>query len=155
MLQQVFSPWGGSQEPGPRTALPALQLSLPADLRSPKCARDALEKECARWGAHASLTEAATLVASELVTNSVLHARTPLLLMAAYEGEQLVVAVSDGDPRLPQPRLLDPMREDGRGLRILESWAVTWGVQLTILGKVVWVMLVSHPTGGGGLSDGG
>jgi anti-sigma regulatory factor (Ser/Thr protein kinase) len=100
------------------------------------------------WG----LTDAvgaATLVVSELVTNSVLHAFTVLdVAVSATEG-RVRVAVhdhADGAPRAPEePRL--ETHAGGRGLHLVRAVTRGWGVlSAKYGGKTVWAVLEQAPT---------
>ncbi len=70
------------------------------------------------------------LLASELVTNAVRHAATPFDLTVSADRAEVMVAVVDRDRRNP-PRLCDPAPDDtsGRGLRIVEELASSWGTE--------------------------
>ena len=100
------------------------------------------------------LIDRAMLVASELVTNAVLHTKGPLRLRLALRGERLHLAVADQSRRLL--RLAadpgDPDAEGGRGLVVVEQLAVAWGVRHPPEGgKVVWCVLErARATGGPG-----
>jgi two-component sensor histidine kinase len=86
--------------------------------------------------------ERAVLVANELVTNAVVHARTDLRLGVELRGDWLHIAVRDGSPRLLRTVSFDPEAEDGRGLRLVELLARAWGVHPhPDGGKVVWCTL--------------
>ena len=92
-----------------------------------------------------TLVARAVLVAGELVTNAVVHARTELRLRVELRGDLLHLAVRDGSPRLlrlvtdPVP---DPQAEGGRGLWLVEQLARAWGVNRhPDGGKVVWCTL--------------
>ena len=90
------------------------------------------------------LVDRAVLVASELVTNAVVHTRGPLRLRLALRGERLHLAVADHSPRLL--RLAadpdNPEAEGGRGLTVVEQLAVAWGVHHPPEGgKVIWCVL--------------
>jgi anti-sigma regulatory factor (Ser/Thr protein kinase) len=90
-----------------------------------------------------TLVDRAVLLASELVTNAMVHARTELRLRVELRGELLHLAVHDGSPRLL--RLVtspDPEAEGGRGLWLVEQLARAWGVNRhPDGGKVVWCTL--------------
>ena len=90
------------------------------------------------------LVDRAVLVASELVTNAVVHTQGPLRLRLEWRQEQLSVAVADHFPRLL--RLVadpgDPHTEGGRGLLIVDQLASSWGVQHPSEGgKIIWCVL--------------
>jgi anti-anti-sigma factor len=90
----------------------------------------------------------AELLADELVTNAVVHARTPLRLRLELRGDRLHIAVHDASPRLLRLVPHDPEGETGRGLRLVETLASAWGVhRRPDDGKVVWctLRLWQHP----------
>jgi anti-anti-sigma regulatory factor/anti-sigma regulatory factor (Ser/Thr protein kinase) len=85
----------------------------------------------------------AVLLASELVTNAIVHARTELVLRVELRGDLLHLAVRDGSPRLLRlVTVPDPEAEGGRGLLVVEQLARAWGVNRhPDGGKVVWCTL--------------
>jgi anti-sigma regulatory factor (Ser/Thr protein kinase) len=119
-----------------------VQLELPPARESPAVARQAVAEACRRWDLPAEAVETALLATSELVTNAVMHAGTPLVLAVEYDDPHLTIAVGDGDDSLPEKRPASDEREDGRGVAIVDLLGATWGVQRTILGKTVWVSIV-------------
>ena len=107
--------------------------------------RDTLQS----WGlapSDSELSDQAQLLADELITNAAVHAQTDLRLRLELGGELLHVAVRDLDRRLPRPLPDDPQGEGGRGLRLVEQIATTWGAQPHPGGgKVVWCTLRTQP----------
>jgi anti-sigma regulatory factor (Ser/Thr protein kinase) len=91
-----------------------------------------------RWGFD---PEPAALVASELATNAVLHARSNFDVALRAEGDRLVVEVFDDNPRPPVPASPTPEALSGRGLMLVDAVALTWGIEETTDGKVVWAEL--------------
>jgi anti-sigma regulatory factor (Ser/Thr protein kinase) len=93
----------------------------------------------------------ASLVASELVTNAVVHARTPSVMALRLANDTLHVSVRDNDPRpmfRPVPGLSGAHDGDhGRGLLILDAMADEWGTHPTADGKVVWATISVNATG--------
>ncbi|HEV3497314.1 MAG TPA: STAS domain-containing protein [Actinomycetes bacterium] len=83
----------------------------------------------------------AELLADELVTNAVVHARTPLRVRLELRGDLLHIGVHDASPRLLRLVPHDPGAESGRGLRLAEVLATAWGVHPARGGKVVWCTL--------------
>lgn len=86
------------------------------------------------------LSGSAVLAVSELVTNAVLHAGTPFLFCAEYDGRQLTLAVIDGASSAPSPGprpSLAVTDTGGRGMAIVGRLG-PWGVFRTPLGKTVW-----------------
>lgn len=93
------------------------------------------------------LLDNAELVASELVTNGVLHANTPLTLGVVLGEDCVLIAVtdnSDGRASEHQPSL---SAEGGRGIALVASIARQWGVQRQGSGKIIWCLIESEPLG--------
>ena len=103
-----------------------------------------MREVCARWGLD-TLAEPATLLASELVTNAMLHVRTALELRVELRGRRLHVAVRDRDER--PPRMLAARNDaGGLGLVVVDRLAKAWGVrQNPSGGKVIWCTLELPP----------
>lgn len=83
------------------------------------------------------------LLVSELVSNVVLHARTPCDLSISRVGSRLRVEVRDGSSRLPrtvgQP---DPFALSGRGMLLVDALSDSHGAEpLEGGGKLVWFEL--------------
>lgn len=87
----------------------------------------------------------AELLVSELVTNAILHARSPLNVSVETRGELVRVAVADDSPRSPQRRRHSLDSGTGRGLLLVERMAERWGVDVGSAGKVVWFELSREP----------
>lgn len=84
--------------------------------------------------------DVAALLVSELVTNAVLHARTPLRLRIR-PGEPLRVEVRDSLAVPPIRAVPGTEAGTGRGLQILEALATRWGVEIDETHKTVWFEL--------------
>ncbi|MFC3382092.1 ATP-binding protein [Couchioplanes azureus] len=123
-----------------------VQLILPPEPGSPARARDLVTQACLDWRL-APLRHRAVTVVSELVSNGIEHAATPLRLTVSRRGPGLYLAVHDDDPRLP--RLLSPSRHEpgtpvlarGHGLRVVHVAASAWGARNDRGGKVVWATI--------------
>lgn len=87
------------------------------------------------------LLETSALLVSELVTNALLHAGTPIDLAAWVDDEGLTVEVSDGSQHLPTRRRYAPTAGTGRGMVMLERMVDDWGVTRHDRGKTVWFHL--------------
>ena len=85
--------------------------------------------------------EAAVLIASELVTNAVLHARTSISLKLLYEGGKLRIEVYDENTRVPVQSACPPDATSGRGLALVSALAGAWGIDHSGDGKTVWAEL--------------
>ena len=88
------------------------------------------------------------LVASELVSNAVVHAgnRTDEELDVTWDvqPDYVLVKVLDASPDLPLRRSTNDTDTRGRGLSIVAALALDWGVRRTTAGKQVWARV---PTG--------
>ncbi|MDP9793642.1 anti-anti-sigma regulatory factor [Catenuloplanes nepalensis] len=104
-------------------------------------ARDLAEQACNRWNLP-TLGVPAALIAGELVTNAIVHARTMADLRVSLGRRFLLVVVRDGSLATPH---LDSGPADapatGRGLRLVEAIARRWGFLPAPGGKVVWAGL--------------
>lgn len=113
-------------------------------------AADVLKK----WGISGhDVAESVILLVSELVTNAVIHAHSPVELvithlcrvpvgagsMASPDLDGVVrVEVRDRSALLPQLRHVRPTATHGRGLALVESLSDRWGVDTAGYGKHVW-----------------
>jgi anti-sigma regulatory factor (Ser/Thr protein kinase) len=126
-----------------------VSLRLAPGAAAPRVARTAVRKFLGRV-ADPVLLERAMLLTSELVTNAVIHAATPLILDLAVVDGVLHVQVEDGDSRTPV-LLTDSGSHGGYGLHIVERLADSWGTAPRDNGKAVWFELslrASVATGG-------
>ena len=88
------------------------------------------------------LVDAAQLVASELATNAMLHARTPFRVTVRSAGMATVrVEVTDDNPRLPIRPPEEEGATSGRGLQVVALVSSAWGTETDGLGKTVWADL--------------
>jgi anti-anti-sigma factor len=122
------------------------ELVLAPIRTSPAVARAFVREVCRYWQLALpdnTLVDRAVLVAGELVTNAVVHARTELRLRVELRGDLLHLAVRDGNPWQLRPATIpDPEAEGGRGLWLVDQLARAWGVnRYPDGGKVVWCTL--------------
>ncbi|WNZ07591.1 SpoIIE family protein phosphatase [Streptomyces sp. 11x1] len=103
-------------------------------------ARAAVREQLSVWGLDA-LTDTTALLAGELVTNAVRHARGRRIELRLVRGDTLLCEVYDDDPTLPTLLSAAPTDEFGRGLRVLTALAREWGTSRTGAGKTVWFEL--------------
>lgn len=84
--------------------------------------------------------DTAVLLVSEVVTNAVLHARSEVVLSVEDLGDVVRVEVSDSSPMPPRLHNFAVESATGRGLRMLDQLARSWGVDTpaTGSGKVIW-----------------
>lgn len=121
------------------------RLALPASGTAPRQARRFVHDRLTAWGL-AALVDDANLVVTELVTNAVLHTGTaPSVGLRQVGPDQVRVEVLDGSPAPPRSRAFGGTSTTGRGLRLVASLAVSWGIEAQDAGKRVWVVLrVGH-----------
>jgi PAS domain S-box-containing protein len=88
------------------------------------------------------LVDSAVLATSELVTNALVHAGTPIEVGVQILPEGVRVEIADGSRHLPERRAYGTAAGTGRGLLTVESLVDGWGVrQEGLPGKVVWFEL--------------
>lgn len=94
--------------------------------------------------------DTARLLLSEVVTNAVLHARTPISVDVRPYGDGAMFEVRDEHPAGPLPKHFEPDSPTGRGLILVDALADEWGVTRTDDGKVVWFLIApaSEPSAG-------
>lgn len=103
---------------------------------------------CRWWGVGTEVSERVMVVVTELVTNSVKHARTPLELRLRCTERFIHVAVHDHDKRTSRLRPPEfPDEEGGRGLVIVGGLSQSWGCRPTPDGKVTWATVRRRPIG--------
>ncbi|MGW3127650.1 ATP-binding protein [Streptomyces sp. NPDC001123] len=96
-------------------------------------------QQLSRWGLLAAADEAGLLV-SELATNVLKHVGegASATLILERRGERLRVEVHDKSRTIPVLKSAKCADECGRGLHLLATFAVDWGIVLTAVGKAVW-----------------
>lgn len=112
-------------------------LHLPAEMSSPRRARQFVDQVLHRWCRDGAIDRLA-LIASELVTNAVRHARTEITVeLSADEG---IVRLEVFDRSAGRPVFQDtgPEVPGGLGLPIVEALASSWGTRVREDGKGVW-----------------
>lgn len=114
------------------------EAQFPGDPSAPRQARSFLRVELDRMDVGEATIETTLLLASELVTNAVLHARTDLRVRYLVEPACLRVEVLDGNSRMPAAVAAPLDATSGRGLALVQSLANTWGIDTTDEGKAVW-----------------
>jgi len=115
-------------------------LRLAPHPTAPRASREFVAHTLLDWGL-APLIPAASLVVSELVTNSTIHAGTDIDLSVAWNLGALRMTVRDNSPDLPRQRYAR-LDVNGRGLSLVGALSRAFGVLPTADGgKVVWVVL--------------
>ncbi|MDQ1047284.1 ATP-binding protein [Streptomyces sp. V4I2] len=122
-------------------------LSIPNDPRAVTVCRRTLRLILTLHGL-ITLVDTAELLATELVSNAVLHTKGPAALRVRYSSGTLRLGAWDADPEPPEPpRPLDHLTyaEGGRGLGLVRACADVWGWQPQSRngnrGKYVWCEL--------------
>ena len=85
------------------------------------------------------------LLVSELATNVVLHAKTPMRISVSTGALGVRVEVADESVALPVVRDSPRGAESGRGLVLVDRVARAWGFEPERAGKVVWFELDDVP----------
>ena len=115
-------------------------LDLPATTASARDARRFLTTLLVEWEC-GGLVEAGTLLLSELVTNAVLHACSPVTLDISLRAGSVMVEVGEGgggDVHRVEAQLTS---ESGRGLAIVDAEASRWGMLVRAGRRVMWFEL--------------
>ena len=114
-----------------------LSVDLPPEpssaTRARALAREGLEESCS-----SDTLDTVALLETELVTNAILHARTPLLLTVETLPDAVRIRVADESNEQPALRHYESDAVTGRGLALVEQLASSWGVEATPSGKAVW-----------------
>jgi len=110
---------------------------LRADARSAGRARAFVRDALRRWGCD-HLVELTVLMANEVVTNAILHARTEVALRVRLAPGFVRIEVIDGSHAEPVRRATPEDATGGRGVALLDSMAARWGVDHLPEGKRVW-----------------
>lgn len=116
-------------------------IQLPVDRQAAGRARRFVVETLRGWGAGKAVVDDCELLASELVTNAVLHARSSSKLRIERRGDHVWVAVHDASPLAPRVRDYGPSAVTGRGLLLVERLARRWGTETDAHGKYVWFEL--------------
>ena len=119
---------------------PLWSTTLPPQAASVPAARHFTVDALLALGAESAAGPAELLV-SELATNAVIHAHTPMRLSVWLHDDRLRVEVRDDDPTPPRELHPDPLAPGGRGVLLVHTLAAAWGVNRNERGKTVWFEL--------------
>jgi anti-sigma regulatory factor (Ser/Thr protein kinase) len=92
----------------------------------------------------APYADTAILLASELITNAVLHSLsghadgTITVTAFALPGGVRVEVADDGGPAVPVPREAADLATEGRGLQLVAALATRWACHRAGVGTVTW-----------------
>lgn len=118
------------------------ELALPARPTSTRDARRWVADRLAELRLD-DLLDAVELLTSEVVTNAVIHAGTPMVLRLRPEGPGVEVEVEDGSAMPPARRHYSATATTGRGVEVLETLADDWGWRPHERGKLVWFRVLA------------
>ena len=86
--------------------------------------------------ASVSTVDVIELLVSELVTNAIVHAGSPVDVTIRHLGNRIRVEVSDASVRLPEVR--SATVDHFRGMPIVAALAAHWGIEGHLGAKTVW-----------------
>jgi anti-sigma regulatory factor (Ser/Thr protein kinase) len=117
-----------------RTATPVVTFSFGRDAGAVRAVRSALQP---LFDVDRELAEDVRLVASELVSNVVLHTQGGGRLVV-WADDRVRIEVHDQDPTAPVVLDVSISSITGRGLAIVSGIADRWGVERRDDGKATW-----------------
>jgi len=117
---------------------PMVRQTITPDRFAPGAAREIVREFCEANHVAGDFATA-QVIASELVTNAVVHAGTPIDFSVRLSGSDLHVAVQDRDSRPARiVGFVEESAEGGRGLVLVDALARAWGSMPGSAGKTVW-----------------
>lgn len=122
---------------GAASAARAERIWFAPELESCTSARLFVRSTLRRWGYAGGVVDSAAVAATELATNSVVHARSKFSVEICAEEDTLRIAVSDD---VPAPATVWRVQA-GRGLSIIDALCNRWGATAGSEGKTVWAEL--------------
>jgi anti-sigma regulatory factor (Ser/Thr protein kinase) len=139
----IFEKW---VQDGPVEAHVAVDRVLPPEATSATEARRLLRHALADVDRHEAWADAEVAV-SEIVTNALVHAGTPMHLRVLLGSPGLRVELHDGSPHLPHRRHHSEVAATGRGLHVVGEMVDRWGAYPSGAGKVVWFEIATAENG--------
>lgn len=112
-------------------------LQLPRDLGSASAARRFLTDTLSDWSRQ-DLIDDATLLATELVTNAVVHAESSVRLRVTAVNDHIRIEVADTGRGALTLKAPSSEATGGRGLLLVEALARSWGTSADNDEKLVW-----------------
>ncbi|MFJ9817351.1 SpoIIE family protein phosphatase [Streptomyces sp. NPDC101151] len=110
---------------------------VPADPAAVGHVRNEATRRVAEWGLGDELAMTTELIVSELVTNAVRYADSPIRLRLLRDA-RLTCEVADASSTAPRLRHARSTDEGGRGLFLVAQLAHRWGARYTDEGKIIW-----------------
>ncbi|MFB9375437.1 ATP-binding protein [Kineococcus gynurae] len=127
-----------------RGGRPRFDLEPGEGLDAARRARAALRHYCAELRLPAPTVDVVLLLASELVTNAVVHGAGPVRVTVEPAAGEVHVRVSDHGSGALVLRQAGPAATGGRGLRLVEALSSDWGRDVAAGTTTVWCRI---PTG--------
>lgn len=122
---------------------------LPYEVSSVREARWATREFLTAAGSECMVSDAVTLIMSELVTNAVVHTQRSsgaIEVMIDCSDDKIHIEVEDDDPEPPELRPTQVDLPGGRGLAIVEGLTSAWGWSpVSGNGKRTWCDVPTHP----------
>jgi DNA-binding NarL/FixJ family response regulator len=104
-------------------------------------ARQFVEATLAEWQCGVD-SDDALIVASELVTNAIIHGHSTCDLRLSITGNAVRIQARDGGGGTPDPMAPTADGTHGRGLHIIAALTSAWGIEdIASGGKIVWAEL--------------
>ena len=128
-------------------------LDLPPEPKSATRARS-LTRDYLQSSCPPEAIEIAALLVTELVTNAVLHARTPIVVVVESSPGVVFLAVNDQASGDPIARDYGVDAATGRGIKLVRELSTRWGVDRSEAGKRVWCE-ITFPISAASNADGG
>ena len=118
------------------------ESQLPATTTAPQLARGFLRSTLRTWKLD-GFGEITELLASELVSNAVVHVGHPMTIRICRQINRIRVEVKDESRQLPSLEIPDPLdQQHGRGVFLVDALATNWGAEVDPEhGKTVWFEL--------------
>ncbi|HYD09982.1 MAG TPA: ATP-binding SpoIIE family protein phosphatase, partial [Acidimicrobiales bacterium] len=129
-----------AQVPAAVAGGPIARMMLPDDESASALTRRFLSDALDELGL-GHVADSALLLASELVTNAVLHGSPPFSVDVLAIDDGVRVSVTDAHPDVPVQRHAAQDDEHGRGLLLVEALSARWGIDAHPPGKSVWFEL--------------
>lgn len=113
---------------------------LPSDPSAVPTARRFAAQVVSGHGGSREVVDKTRLLVTELATNAVVHAHSPIRLsVTPVDDDAVRIEVRDDDPRpLRPPQMPGADATSGRGLWLVSSLSRAWGVNHNDRGKTVW-----------------
>jgi anti-sigma regulatory factor (Ser/Thr protein kinase) len=128
------------------SALWSYEATFPAEAKSVSRARDFIGRRLTEHDL-SYLVDDVRLVASELATNALLHARKPFTLSLEQLVRVVLLTAHGGSPAAQMPVDARVMDTRGRGLFLVDLASHAWGVTEGPGGSTsVWASFVTRPS---------